>query len=57
VIPAKPEDDPGAFRTYIGDQGRVFSSVDEPRPEDLDFAAVGMLTIVRLGELCYYGRE
>ncbi len=42
---------------YIGDQGRVFSSVDEPTAEDLDFAAVGMLTIVSLRELRYYGRE
>ncbi len=42
---------------YIGDQGCVFSSADEPTAEDLEYAAVGMRTILRLDELRYYGRE
>jgi hypothetical protein len=47
----------GAHYVFIGDQGRVFSSVDEPTADDLDYAAVGMLTIVSLRDLRYYGRE
>ena len=46
-----------AHYVFIGDQGRVFSSVDEPTADDLDYASVGMLTIVSLRDLRYYARE
>lgn len=39
---------------YISDQGRVFSSEDEPTLEDLEYAHVGMLTILRLADHCSY---
>jgi hypothetical protein len=42
---------------FIGDQGRVFSSFDEPTADDLEYCAVGMLTVVSLRDLRYYGRE
>lgn len=31
---------------YVGDQGRVFASTDEPTDEDLTYAGVGMVTII-----------
>lgn len=42
---------------FIGDQGRVFRSSDEPTPEDLAYAAMGMVIIVRQTDCCYYGPE
>lgn len=39
---------------YISDQGRIFSSEDEPTLEDLEYARVGMLTILRLADNCSY---
>lgn len=42
---------------HIGDEGSVCSAEDETTAQDLEFAAVGMRTIVRLDELSYYGRE
>jgi hypothetical protein len=42
---------------FIGDQGRIFYSANEPTPEDFEFAAVGMVIIVRLADCAYYGRE
>ena len=47
----------GTHYVFIGDQGQVFSSFDEPTADDLDYAAVGMLTIVSLRDLRYYGRQ
>jgi hypothetical protein len=42
---------------FISDQGGPpFGSVEEPTAGDLDFAAVGMLTIVRLADAHYYAR-
>ena len=39
---------------YVSDQGRVYSSVDEPTSEDFEYAHVGMLTILRLADNhCY----
>lgn len=39
---------------YISDQGRVFSSADDPTPEDFAYANVGMITILRLEDHhCY----
>lgn len=40
---------------YVGDQGRVFASTDEPTDEDLAYADVGMVTIVRLADYHFYG--
>ncbi len=40
---------------YVGDQGRVFASMDEPTDEDLAYAEVGMVTIVRLADYHFYG--
>ncbi len=42
---------------FVWDQGRVFHSFDEPTADDLEYAAVGMLTIVSLRDLRFYGRE
>ena len=40
---------------YVGDQGRVFASMDEPTDEDLAYAEVGMVTIIRLADCHFYG--
>jgi hypothetical protein len=42
---------------FVSDQGRVFSVADAPTAEDFAFAAVGMVTIVRLADAHYYGRD
>lgn len=42
---------------FVTDQGRVFYSETEPTPEDYEFAAVGMVVIVRLLDCAYFGRE
>ncbi len=42
---------------FVGDQGHVFKSSDHPTAEDFAYAAVGMVTIVRLSDCWYYGRE
>jgi hypothetical protein len=47
---------PAARYVFISDQGRVFSSADEPTLEDFEYVAVGMLTIVRMEDGRYYGR-
>ncbi len=39
---------------FVSDQGRVFSSNDDPTPEDFEYAAVGMVTILRLADGHYY---
>lgn len=40
---------------YVSDQGRVFASRDEPTDEDLAYAQVGMVTIIRLADCHFYG--
>lgn len=40
---------------FISDQGRVFSTSDEPTTEDFEYAAVGMMTIVSIADARYYG--
>jgi len=40
---------------FIGDQGQVFSSSDEPTTEDFAYAAVGMMTIISIADARYYG--
>lgn len=43
---------------FVDDQGGVFSSYDDPTVEDFAFAAVGMLTIIRLADLhSYSGKQ
>jgi hypothetical protein len=39
---------------FINDEGQVFGSANEPTGQDFEFAAVGMLTIVRLSDRRYY---
>lgn len=40
---------------FVDDNGTVFGSTDKPTAEDLQFARVGMLTIVSLLDGTYYG--
>lgn len=42
---------------YLNDQGQVFSSDDDPTPEDFAYAAVGMVTIIRVADFHCYGSE
>jgi hypothetical protein len=48
---------PAARYIYVSDQGRVYSSVDEPTSEDFEYAHVGMLTILRLSDNHCYRTE
>jgi hypothetical protein len=40
---------------YVSDQGRVFASTHEPTEEDLAYAKVGMVVIIRLADYYFYG--
>lgn len=42
---------------FVNDQGAVFGSSDDPTEEDFAYAEVGMVTILRLADDCYFGRE
>ncbi len=48
---------PASPYIFVTDQGRVFSVADEPTAEDFAYAAVGMVTILRLADAHYYGRD
>ena len=57
--PARPVQPPMPFPRYVflDDQGRVFSSHDDPTAEDFAYAAVGMVTIVRVADFHCYGSK
>lgn len=42
---------------FISDEGRIFSTSDEPTPEDFEYARVGMMTIIRVADGFCYGLE
>jgi hypothetical protein len=42
---------------FVTDQSRVFFTQTAPTPEDLAYAEVGMVVIVRVADAHYYGRE
>lgn len=42
---------------FIRDDGLIFGIGEPPTPEDLDHAGVGILTIIRLADQHYFGRE
>lgn len=42
---------------FVSDQGRVFSSHDEPTTDDFAYAVVGMVTIIRLADFHSYGSK
>lgn len=46
---------PPARYIFVCDQGHVFSTCDDPTPGDLEHAAVGLVTILRLEDRSYYG--
>lgn len=40
---------------FVGDQGQVLASIDEPAAEELAYAAVGMVIIIRVADWHFYG--